>query len=192
MVSLPFFIGMWYNTGKIFWKGMWAVRTIYIDQEETAQSGALVIVSGEVQIMRAGTVFHTEQDKVRAEVPQYQEMAERAGVFFFFEDEELPEIPFYAVPSLELVARDREGNWYGRSEDLGEGVYCVTPEGAAFRVSERMGRFSSRLLAGEEVRELWEPVPELRVYPSKAEAAREVELVPLEELLPKGWKERER
>ena len=171
---------------------MWAVRTIYIDQEETAQSGALVIVSGEVQIMRAGTVFHTEQDKVRAEVPQYQEMAERAGVFFFFEDEELPEIPFYAVPSLELVARDREGNWYGRSEDLGEGVYCVTPEGAAFRVSERMGRFSSRLLAGEEVRELWEPVPELRVYPSKAEAAREVELVPLEELLPKGWKERER
>lgn len=59
-------------------------------------------------------------------------------------------------------------------------------------MSERMGRFSGRLLAGEEVRELWEPVPELRVYPSKAEAAREVELVPLEELLPKGWKERER
>ena len=55
-----------------------------------------------------------------------------------------------------------------------------------------MGRFSGRLLAGEEVRELWEPVPELRVYPSKAEAAREVELVPPEKLLPKGWKERER
>ncbi|MFR4336209.1 MAG: hypothetical protein ACLT3D_10010 [Lawsonibacter sp.] len=71
-------------------------------------------------------------------------------------------------------------------------MYCVTPEGAAFRVSERMGRFSGRLLAGEEVRELWEPVPELRVYPSKAEAAREVELVPPEKLLPKGWKERER
>lgn len=183
---------MWYNTGKILCKGVWAVRTIYVDCGEVSQSGPLGIISCEVRVLYTGTVFRTEQAKVRAEVPQYQEMAERAGVFFFFEDEELPEIPFYAVPSLELVARDREGNWYGRSEDLGEGVYCVTPEGAAFRVSERMGRFSSRLLAGEEVRELWEPVPELRVYPSKAEAAREVELVPLEELLPKGWKERER
>ena len=149
------------------------MRTIYIDYGEVSQSGPLGIFSCEVQILYAGTVLHTEQAKVRAEVPQYQEMAERAGIYFFFEDEELPEIPFYAVPSLELVARDREGNWYGRAEDLGEGVYCVTPEGAAFRV-------------------LWEPVPELRVYPSKAEAAREVELVPPEKLLPKGWKERER
>ena len=168
------------------------MRTIYVDLGELDQSGALGLISSKVQILPAGAVIRTEQAEIRAEVPRYQEMAERAGVFFFFEDEELPEIPFYAVPSLELVARDREGNWYGRSEDLREGVYCVTPEGAAFRVSERMGRFSGRLLAGEEVRELWEPVPELRVYPSKAEAAREVELVPLEELLPKGWKERER
>ena len=168
------------------------MRTIYVDLGELDQSGALGLISSKVQILPAGAVIRTEQAEIRAEVPQYQEMAERAGVFFFFEDEELPELPFFAVPGLELAARDRDGSWYCRSEALGEGVYCVTPEGAAFRVSERMGRFSGRLLAGEEVRELWEPVPELRVYPSKAEAAREVELVPLEKLLPKGWKERER
>ena len=168
------------------------MRTIYVDLVELDQSGALGLISSKVRILPAGAVIRTEQAEIRAEVPQYQEMAERAGIYFFFEDEELPEIPFYAVPSLELVARDREGNWYGRAEDLGEGVYCVTPEGAAFRVSERMGRFSGRLLAGEEVREMWEPAPGLRVYPSKAEAAREVELVPPEKLLPKGWKERER
>ena len=168
------------------------MRTVYFDMGELNRFGALGLLSSEAKVLPAGTVIHTEQAKIRKELPQYQEMAERAGIYFFFEDEELPEIPFYAVPSLELVARDREGNWYGRAEDLGEGVYCVTPEGAAFRVSERMGRFSGRLLAGEEVRELWEPVPELRVYPSKAEAAREVELVPPEKLLPKGWKERER
>ena len=139
------------------------MRTVYFDMGELNRFGALGLLSSEAKVLPAGTVIHTEQAKVRKELPQYQEMAERAGVFFFFEDEELPEIPFYAVPSLELVARDREGNWYGRSEDLREGVYCVTPEGAAFRVSERMGRFSGRLLAGEEVRELWEPVPELRV-----------------------------
>ena len=137
-------------------------------------------------------MIRTEQAEIRAEVPRYQEMAERAGVFFFFEDEELPELPFFAVPGLELAARDRDGSWYGRSEALGEGVYCVTPEGAAFRVSERMGRFSGRLLAGEEVRELWEPALERTVYPSKTAAAQVVELVPVEELLPKGWKEREK
>ena len=55
-----------------------------------------------------------------------------------------------------------------------------------------LARRASLLLAGEEVREMWEPAPGLRVYPSKAEAAREVELVPPEKLLPKGWKEREK
>lgn len=162
------------------------MRTIYVDLGELDQSGALGLFSSKVRILPAGAVIRTEQAEIRAEVPRYQEMAERAGVFFFFEDEELPEIPFYAVPSLELVARDREGNWYGRSEDLREGVYCVTPEGAAFRVSERMGRFSGRLLAGEEVREMWEPAPGLRVYPSKAEAAGQIRLIPLSELAPEA------
>ena len=183
---------MWYNTGKILCKGGRAVRTIYVDLEELDQSGALGLFSSKVRILPAGAVIRTEQAEIRAEVPRYQEMAERAGVFFFFEDEELPELPFFAVPGLELAARDRDGSWYGRSEALGEGVYCVTPEGTAFRVSEDMGRFSSRLLAGEEVRELWEPALELTVYPSKTAAAQVVELVPVEELLPKGWKEREK
>ena len=88
--------------------------------------------------------------------------------------------------TAELAAWDRDGSWYGRSEALGEGVYCVTPEGTAFRVSEDMGRFSSRLLAGEEVREMWEPAPGLRVYPSKAEAAGQIRLIPLSELAPEA------
>lgn len=168
------------------------MRTIYFDMGELNRFGALGLLSSEAKVLPAGTVIHTEQAKVRKELPQYQEMAKRAGVFFFFEDEDIPNAPFFTVPYMELVARDRDGGWYGRAESIGDGVYCVTPDGAVFLVSEGMERFSGRLLAGEEVRELWEPVPELRVYPSKAEAAREVELVPPEKLLPKGWKERER
>ena len=37
-----------------------------------------------------------------------------------------------------------------------------------------------------------DPALELTVYPSKTAAAQVVELVPVEELLPKGWKEREK
>ena len=74
------------------------MRTIYVDLVELDQSGALGLISSKVRILPAGAVIRTEQAEIRAEVPQYQEMAERAGVFFFFEDEELPELPFFAVP----------------------------------------------------------------------------------------------
>ena len=47
------------------------MRTIYVDCGEVSQSGPLGIFSCEVQILYAGTVLHTEQAKVRAEVPQY-------------------------------------------------------------------------------------------------------------------------
>ena len=168
------------------------MRTIYYDIGERNRFGALGIFSSKVEVLPAGTEIHTEQAKVRKELPQYQEVEERAGVFFFFEDEDIPKTPFFTVPYMELVARDRDGRWYGRAESIGDGVYCVTPDGAVFLVSEGMERFSRRLLAGEEVRELWEPALELTVYPSKEAAAQVVELVPLEELLPKGWKEREK
>ena len=168
------------------------MRTVYFDIGELDRFGALGFISSEAEILPAGTGIHTEQAGVRRELPRYQEMAERAGVFFFFEDEDVPNAPFFTVPYMELVARDRDGGWYGRAESIGDGVYCVTPDGAVFLVSEGMERFSGRLLAGEEVRELWEPALELTVYPSKTAAAQVVELVPVEELLPKGWKEREK
>ena len=53
------------------------------------------ILSSEAKVLPAGTVIHTEQAKIRKELPQYQEMAERAGVFFFFEDEDIPNADVY-------------------------------------------------------------------------------------------------
>ena len=146
-----------------------------------------------MRILPAGAVIRTEQAEVRAEVPQYQEMAERAGVFFFFEDEELPELPFFAVPGLELAARDRDGSWYGRSEALGEGVYCVTPEGAAFLVSEGHGPiFQPPAGGGRRSGSCGSQPWSLTVTHRRRRRPRRWKLVPVEELLPKGWKEREK
>ena len=50
----------------------------------------------------------------------------------------------------------------------------------------RGAELTARLLAGEEVREMWEPAPGLRVYPSKAEAAGQIRLIPLSELAPEA------
>ena len=49
-----------------------------------------------------------------------------------------------------------------------------------------LARRANLLLAGEEVREMWEPAPGLRVYPSKAEAAGQIRLIPLSELAPEA------
>ena len=169
------------------------MKTVYWDMSELSpNSGIFGISSSEVNVVPAGTTFRVMSPRTREQTPQYGEVEERYGIFFFFSDRDELEAPFFAVPRLELFARDREGGWFGTSTCGEEEVYYITPEGEPFRVSNSMKEFAGRLLAGEEVRELWEPVPELRVYPSKAEAAREVELVPLEKLLPKGWKERER
>lgn len=148
------------------------MRTIYVDLGELDQSGALGLISSKVQILPAGAVIRTEQAEIRAEVPRYQEMAERAGVFFFFEDEELPELPFFAVPR---PGAGGPGPGWQLVRPLGGpgGRVCTASprRGLPSECQRTWAGFSSRLLAGEEVREMWEPAPGLRVYPSKAEAA---------------------
>ena len=165
------------------------VKTVYWDMSELSpNSGVFGISSSEVNVVPAGTTFRVMSPRTREQTPQYGEIEERYGIFFFFSDRDEPELPFFAVPHLELFARDREGGWFGTSNQGEEEVYYITPEGEPFRVSSSMKEFARRLLAGEDWRELWEPAQELALYPSKEAATRAVELVPLSELLPKDWK----
>ena len=165
------------------------MKTIYWDVSDMREKdGPIAIFSSKVNVVSAGTTFNVMSAREREKTPQYGEIEERYGIFFFFSDRDEPELPFFAVPHLELFARDREGGWFGTSNQGEEEVYYITPEGEPFRVSSSIKEFARRLLAGEDWRELWEPAQELALYPSKEAAARVVELVPLSELLPKDWK----
>lgn len=165
------------------------VKTVYWDMSELSpNSGVFGISSSEVNVVSAGTTLNVMSARERERMPQYGEIEERYGIFFFFRDRDVPELPFFAVPHLTLFARDGQGGWFGQSNQGEEEVYYITPEGEPFRVSSSMKEFARRLLAGEDWRELWEPAQELALYPSKEAAARAVELVPLSELLPKDWK----
>ena len=165
------------------------MKTIYWDAADMREKdGPIGIFSSKVNVVPAGTTFRVMSPRTREQTPQYGEVEERYGIFFFFSDRDELEAPFFAVPRLELFARDREGGWFGTSNQGEEEVYYITPEGEPFRVSSSMKEFARRLLAGEDWRELWEPAQELTLYPSKEAAARAVELVPLSELLPKDWK----
>ena len=165
------------------------MKTIYWDVSDMREKdGPIAIFSSKVNVVSAGTTFRVMSPRTREQTPQYGEIEERYGIFFFFSDRDELEAPFFAVPRLELFARDREGGWFGTSNCGEEEVYYITPEGEPFRVSSSMKEFTRRLLAGEDWRELWEPAQELALYPSKEAAARAVEMVPLSELLPKDWK----
>lgn len=165
------------------------MKTIYWDVSDMREKdGPIAIFSSEVNVVPAGTTFRVMSPRTREQMPQYGEIEERYGIFFFFSDRDELEVPFFAVPRLELFARDREGGWFGTSNQGEEEVYYITPEGAPFQVSNSMKNFARRLLAVEDWRELWEPAQELALYPSKEAVARAVELVPLSELLPKDWK----
>lgn len=165
------------------------MKTIYWDVSDMREKdGPIAIFSSKVNVVPAGTTFRVMSARERERTPQYGEIEERYGIFFFFRDRDVPELPFFAVPHLTLFARDREGGWFGTSNQGEEEVYYITPEGEPFRVSSSMKEFARRLLAGEDWREMWEPAQELTLYPSKEAAAQAVELVPLSELLPKDWK----
>lgn len=165
------------------------MKTIYWDVSDMREKdGPIAIFSSKVNVVSAGTTFRVMSPRTREKTPQYGEIEERYGIFFFFSNRDEPELPFFAVPYLELFARNREGGWFGTSNCGEEEVYYITPEGEPFRVSSSMKEFARRLLAGEDWRELWEPAQELTLYPSKEAAAQAVELVPLSELLPKDWK----
>ena len=164
------------------------MRSIYYDISEEPGNGVFAIFSSEAHVVPAGTTLNVLSAREREQTPQLGEIEERYGIFFFFRDRGVPELPFFAVPHLTLFARDGQGGWFGQSNQGEEEVYYITPEGEPFRVSNSMKEFARRLLAGEDWRELWEPARELALYPSREAAAQVVELVPLSELLPKDWK----
>ena len=109
------------------------VKTVYWDMSELSpNSGVFGISSSKVKVVPAGTTFNVMSARERERTPQYGEVEERYGIFFFFSDRDEPELPFFAVPHLELFARDREGGWFGTSNQGEEEVYLSHQKGRPF------------------------------------------------------------
>ena len=162
------------------------MKTIYWDVSDLrGRDGPIGVFSSKVHVVPAGITFLVMSPREREQMPQYGEIEERYGISFFFEDRDVPNPPFFAVPHLELFAQDRKGGWFGMMDDEKEEVYYITRSEEPFQVTRSRSSFARRLLAGEDWRELWEPTGKVTLYPSKEVAAQAVELVPLADLLPK-------
>ena len=74
------------------------VKTVYWDMSELSpNSGIFGISSSEVNVVPAGTTFNVMSARERERTPQYGEIEERYGIFFFFSDRDEPEAPFFAA-----------------------------------------------------------------------------------------------
>ena len=60
------------------------VKTVYWDMSELSpNSGVFGISSSEVNVVPAGTTFRVMSPRTREQTPQYGEIEERYGIFFF-------------------------------------------------------------------------------------------------------------
>ena len=65
------------------------MKTVYWDMSELSpNSGIFGISSSEVNVVPAGTTFRVMSPRTREQTPQYGEVEERYGIFFFFSDRE--------------------------------------------------------------------------------------------------------
>ena len=63
------------------------MKTVYWDMSELSpNSGIFGISSSEVNVVPAGTTFRVMSPRTREQTPQYGEVEERYGIFFFFSD----------------------------------------------------------------------------------------------------------
>ena len=66
------------------------MKTVYWDMSELSpNSGVFGISSSEVNVVPAGTTFRVMSPRTREQTPQYGEVEERYGIFFFFSDRAL-------------------------------------------------------------------------------------------------------
>ena len=75
------------------------MKTIYWDVSDMREKdGPIAIFSSKVNVVSAGTTFRVMSPRTREQTPQYGEVEERYGIFFFFSDRDELEALFLPSP----------------------------------------------------------------------------------------------
>ena len=114
--------------------------------------------------------------------------AEGLDIQMILEGEE-PKAPFYSVPFLNIFATDSQGGFFAGG-DLADPsrVYYIAADWTVFRVADTLEDFlANKKRCIEEKRKV--PSEEVTIYPSLAEAKKELEFVELPQEEAKHWKD---
>ena len=148
---------------------------MYLDAG-TRTGGAAAIFSSSVNLILTGTTccFSPIQDR---DSDIYRSIAAAGDVAFLFEgDEAHPD--FYAVPRLDLFAVTADGGWLGTlggsAGEQSPPICYVNSAHQAFQAAGDLESFLELLKSGQDWRTRLIPCPELKLYPSREAAAREL------------------
>jgi len=105
-----------------------------------------------IEIVQAGTTIYSMPIKDRKD---YLMIEEKSGVFFIFDDC-IPQVDFYAVPRIDIFARDNQDGYFGTIGDISDledlkAVICYIDKSRnLFKVANCMREF---LFPTETIRE---------------------------------------
>ncbi|MBT2686308.1 hypothetical protein [Bacillus sp. ISL-37] len=152
------------------------MRKVYLDR--TKLNGAINVNLTDTKVITAGTtifpmsVYHKNEE--------YQKFASDYDIQFIFDDD-IPQLEFYTVPYVDIMARDSKGGFIGtvgQQCDLkSDAPICyINRQLECWILSENGEDFLSNIRTWQDK---LKPYDKITVYSSKAEAEMELEFIDL-------------
>lgn len=160
------------------------IKKLLLDAASTSSNGAISVIRSDAEIIPAGTTVYSMP--IEDKHAEYQTFADCYDVHFIFDDM-VPNIDFYAVPRVDIMAVDSYGGYIGTVGGLtdmeSEFPICYIDESMkVFLISDNFKRFAADCA---NWRKHLEPYNDVTLFSSKDEAAKEYEFLDIDMLLHK-------
>lgn len=150
------------------------MKKIYLDATQDTRCMDLFVK--DMEVVRTGTTIYTMSVKDRNEV--YLRYAQDYDIHFIFEDH-VPNITFYTIPYIDIMAEDNEGGFIGSigmCSDLESNapICYINKDLECFLVADNMKVFLEK---ADSWKNHLEPYKDIVFYKSKSEAEQEIEII---------------
>jgi len=155
------------------------MRKIFLDRTEF--TGAIIVFLKDTEIILTGTTIFSMSVYNRNE--EYQKYAHDYDIQFIFDDD-IPDIEFYTVPHVDIMAKDRKGGFIGtvgQQCDLeSDAPICyINKDLECLLISENGEEFQNNI---ESWQDNLKPYDKITVYRSRAAAETELEFIDLSDI----------
>ena len=136
-----------------------------------------------IERIQAGTTITSMPVKYKS---QY-EMIERKNKMFFIFDDSIPQVDFYAVPRVDIFAKDNQGGYFGTVgattdiEDLEAPICYINKNQDIFKVASYLKEFIFHSDTTNQNVKHMEPMLEIVLYNSFQEAKEQLDFIDI------GW-----
>ena len=139
-------------------------------------SGCIGIFCKDEEVCFTGTVVNILSTQNKDDI--YFKYEREYDIHFIFKDN-VPVIDFYTVPFIEIFAQDSMGGLIGSMTNETDPVYYIAPDKQCYIIAESVDKFLENPSMWKE-----ELVPDntIRIYNSKEEAKKELDITDFSEL----------